>query len=33
MGGQLAIEVEGDVCKVLEVPDGLTIVPEPRRAG
>jgi hypothetical protein len=31
MGGHLSIEVEGDRCKVLEIPDGLTIVPEPRR--
>jgi glycogen debranching enzyme len=30
MGGHLSIEVEGDACKVLELPDGLTIVPEPR---
>jgi glycogen debranching enzyme len=31
MGGHLSIEVEGDRCRVLEAPDGLTIVPEPRR--
>ena len=32
MGGRLSIEVEGDACKVLELPEGLTIVPERRRA-
>jgi hypothetical protein len=32
MGGYLSIEVERDQCKVLELPDGLMIVPEPRRA-
>jgi hypothetical protein len=31
MGGALSIEVVGDHCEVLEIPDGLTIVPEPRR--
>ncbi|HEX9467435.1 MAG TPA: glycogen debranching N-terminal domain-containing protein [Acidimicrobiia bacterium] len=31
MGGHLSIEVEGDRCKVLELPAGLTIVPEARR--
>jgi glycogen debranching enzyme len=30
MGGHLAIEVEADRCKVLELPDGLTIIPEAR---
>ncbi|HXY94252.1 MAG TPA: glycogen debranching N-terminal domain-containing protein [Acidimicrobiia bacterium] len=29
-GGHVSIEVEGDVCKVLELPSGLTLVPEPR---
>jgi glycogen debranching enzyme len=33
MGGKLSIEVEGDAFKVLEQPEGLTIVPERRRAG
>jgi glycogen debranching enzyme len=32
MGGHLSIEVEGDSCRVLEAPAGLTIVPEPRPA-
>jgi glycogen debranching enzyme len=32
MGGHLSIEVEGDSCRVLEAPVGLTIVPEPRPA-
>jgi len=31
MGGHLSIEVERDECHVLEAPDGLTIVAEPRR--
>ena len=31
MGGHLSIEVEGDQCNVLELPDGLTVVSEPRR--
>jgi glycogen debranching enzyme len=31
MGGHLSIEVEGDQCDVLELPDGLTVVREPRR--
>jgi hypothetical protein len=31
MGGHLSIEVEGDQCNVLELPEGLTVVPEPRR--
>jgi glycogen debranching enzyme len=30
MGGQLAVEVEGEVVRALQVPDGLTIVSEPR---
>jgi hypothetical protein len=32
MGGQLSIEVEGDQCRVLEAPAGLSIVREPRRS-
>ena len=32
MGGQLAVEVEGEVVRALQVPDGLTIVAEPRAA-
>ncbi len=32
MGGHLTIEVEGQVVHALEVPDGLTIVSEPRPA-
>jgi glycogen debranching enzyme len=32
MGGHLSIEVEGARCSVLELPQGLKIVPEPRRA-
>ena len=32
MGGHLGIEVSGEVVHVLEVPDGLTIVGEPREA-
>ncbi|HEX5586980.1 MAG TPA: amylo-alpha-1,6-glucosidase, partial [Acidimicrobiia bacterium] len=31
MGGNLSIEVVGNECTVLEVPDGLTIVSERRR--
>jgi glycogen debranching enzyme len=31
MGGHLSIEVEGNRCKVLDAPAGLTIVGEPRR--
>ncbi len=31
MGGHLSIEVDGDHCNVLELPDGLSVVPEPRR--
>jgi hypothetical protein len=31
MGGHLSIEVVGDRCDVLEIPDGLTIVSHPRR--
>jgi glycogen debranching enzyme len=31
MGGHVSIEVEGNHCKVLDAPPGLTIVPEPRR--
>jgi glycogen debranching enzyme len=31
MGGYLSIEVEGNRCKVLDAPPGLTIVPEARR--
>ena len=30
MGGQLAVEVEGEVVRALKVPDGLTIVSDPR---
>jgi len=30
MGGQLAVEVEGEVVRALHVPDGLTIVSDPR---
>jgi glycogen debranching enzyme len=30
MGGQLAVEVEGEVVRTLEVPEGLTIVSDPR---
>ena len=29
MGGQLAVEVEGEVVRALKVPDGLTIVVRP----
>jgi len=32
LGGRLSIEVDVDTCTVLEVPPGLTIVSEPRRA-
>jgi glycogen debranching enzyme len=32
MGGHLSIEVEGDHCRVLEAPKGLSIVREPRRS-
>jgi glycogen debranching enzyme len=32
MGGVLSIEVEGESCQVLEIPEGLTIVHSPRRA-
>jgi glycogen debranching enzyme len=32
MDGELSIEVEGDECRVLEAPTGLTVVPEPRPA-
>src|SRR5262245_44111090 len=32
MGGHLGVEVTGEVVKVLEVPEDLTIVSEPRRA-
>jgi len=32
MGGHLGIEVTGEVVKVLEVPEDLTIVSDPRRA-
>jgi len=32
MGGHLSIEVEADQLTAMEVPDGLTIVGEPRRA-
>jgi glycogen debranching enzyme len=32
MGGHLAVEVEGEVVRALKVPDGLTIVAEPRAA-
>ena len=31
MGGKLAVEVHGEVVRALQVPDGLTIVSEPRR--
>ena len=30
MGGQLAVEVDGEVVRALQVPDGLTIVSDPR---
>jgi glycogen debranching enzyme len=30
MGGKLAVEVHGEVVRALQVPDGLTIVSEPR---
>ena len=30
MGGQLAVEVEGEVVRALQVPEGLTIVSDPR---
>jgi glycogen debranching enzyme len=30
MGGQLAVEVEGEVVRALHVPEGLTIVSDPR---
>ena len=33
MGGRLSIEVEGDSFTELEVPDGLTVVGQPRRPG
>jgi hypothetical protein len=29
MGGHLSIEVEGDQCRVLGQPDGLTVLGEP----
>jgi glycogen debranching enzyme len=32
MGGQLAVEVEGEVVTTLQVPEGLTIVADPRLA-
>ena len=32
MGGHLSIRVEGDQLEVLETPDGLTVVEEPRQA-
>ena len=32
MGGQLAVEVHGEVVRALQVPDGLTIVSDPRAA-
>jgi len=32
MGGQLAVEVEGEVVRALQVPEGLTIVSDPRLA-
>jgi glycogen debranching enzyme len=32
MGGRLSVEIEGDRCRVLESPAGLTIVPERRPA-
>ena len=32
MGGKLAVEVHGEVVRALEVPDGLSIVSEPRLA-
>ncbi len=31
MGGHLSVEVEGDRCDVLELPEGLTVVPEPHQ--
>ena len=33
MGGRLSIEVEGDSYTELEVPEGLTVVGQPRRLG
>ena len=33
MGGRLSIEVEGDAYTELEVPDGLTVVGQPRLPG
>jgi hypothetical protein len=32
MGGHLSLRVEGDRLEVLSVPDGLTVVEEPRPA-
>jgi glycogen debranching enzyme len=32
MGGYVSLEVEGNECRVLELPPGLTVVPKPRRA-
>jgi len=32
MGGHLAVEVTGEVVRVLEVPSGLTIISDPRVA-
>ena len=32
MGGQLAVEVEGEIVRTLHVPEGLTIVSDPRLA-
>jgi hypothetical protein len=31
MGGHLGVEVTGEVVKVLEVPEDLTIVSDPRK--
>jgi hypothetical protein len=32
MGGHLSIRVEGDQLEVLDTPEGLTVVEEPRQA-
>jgi glycogen debranching enzyme len=32
MGGKLAVEVHGEVVRALQVPDGLSIVSDPRAA-
>jgi glycogen debranching enzyme len=31
LGGYLSVEIEGNSCSVLQVPEGLTVVPEPRK--